>query len=110
MTDIRDLGGDAVAQSTGIVLAATGISFANEWINTGVPNFRVPIAGIAFALIDAGIEELSPKAAIGLATIMLITVLVTPFGASKSPAATLAGLAVARPATNTLPVTQVVAN
>lgn len=86
--------------STGIMLAATGISFANEWQNTGNVNFRIPVAGFGVALLLDGIEKFSPQAAVGLATIALITILVTPVGASKkSPAQTLAGLAVAKPAT-----------
>lgn len=86
-----------MAQSTGLVLSATAISFANEWINTGTPNFRIGVAGLAVALLFDGIERLSPEAAMGLATITLITVLVTPFN-GKSPAQTLAGLAIAKPA------------
>lgn len=83
--------------STGIVLTATGISFTNEWIQTGTPNFRVGVAGLAAALILDGLEKVSPEGATGLALIVLATVLLTPFK-GKSPAQTLAGLAIAKPA------------
>lgn len=99
-----------MAQSTGIVLAAAGISFANEWLDTGKPNFRIIVAGLAVSLLFDGIEKLSPEAAMGLATITLITVLVTPFN-GKSPAQTVAGLAVAKPQAATpasIPATQTV--
>lgn len=87
-----------MARSTGLVLTATAISFTNEWINTGTPNFRIGVAGLAVSLLFDGIEKLSPEGAMGLATIMLITVLVTPFG-GKSPAQTVAGLAISKPST-----------
>lgn len=104
-----------MAQSTGIVLAATGISFANEWLDSGTPNFRVIAAGLLLALLFDGIEKISPEGAVGLATIALITVVVTPFG-GKSPAQTLAGLAISQKSTQTqtsvngVPLTQVAAN
>lgn len=85
-----------MGQSTPIVLAATGISFANEWVNTGTPNFRVGIAGLGVALLLDGIEHFSPVGAKGLATIMLITVLFTPFG-GKTPIQTVGTLAVSNP-------------
>lgn len=84
--------------STGIVLTATAISFSNEWINTGVPNYRVGVAGIVTALIFDGIEKFSVDAAVGLASIVMVTVLVTRFK-GKSPLETLAGLAVSKPQT-----------
>lgn len=91
-----------MAQSIGIVLTATGISFANEWVDTGTPNFRIVVAGLAASLLFDGLEKISPQGAVGLATIMLITVLVTPFN-GKSPAQTLAGLAIAKPPTAASP-------
>lgn len=84
--------------STGIALAATGISFTNEWIVTGTPNFRVGVAGLGVALLLDGIEKFSPEGAVGLATIMMVTILVTPFKGT-SPVQTLGALAVAKPAT-----------
>lgn len=86
-----------MGQSTAVVLTATGISFGNEWYETGSPNFRVAVAGLGVALLLDGLEKISPQGAVGLATIMLITVVLTPFG-GKSPAQTLASLAIAKPA------------
>jgi hypothetical protein len=74
-----------VAKSTGIVLTATAISFGNEWLDTGTPNFRIGIAGLGVALVFSGIEKLNERAAVGLAAIMLVTVLLTPFN-GRSPA------------------------
>lgn len=77
-----------MAQSTGIVLAASGIAFANEWAQTQTPNLRIPIAGLGVALLFSGIEKLDVRAAVGLSYIMLITVLLTPIN-GKSPSATV---------------------
>lgn len=77
-----------MARSTTIVLGATAISFANEWTTTGVPNLRVPLAGLGVALIFAGVEKLNYKAGVGLSVLMMITVLVTPFN-GRSPVQTL---------------------
>lgn len=85
--------------STGIVLTATAISFTNEFIQTGTPNFRVGVAGLAVALVLDGVEKVSPKGATGLALIMFATVMVTPFK-GKSPAQTFSQLASAKPASS----------
>lgn len=85
-----------MGQSTPIILAATGISFTNEWLVSGVPNFRVGIAGLGVGLLLDGIEKFSVQAAVGLATIALITIVLTPFKGT-SPVQTLANLAVAKP-------------
>jgi len=73
-----------MAQSTGIMLLAGSISFGNEWLQTGTPNFRIPVATLMSALFLNGVEKIYPKAAIGLGTIVLITVLMTPLH-GKSP-------------------------
>lgn len=73
-----------MAQSTGIILLAGGVSFGNEWLQTSTPNFRIPVATLMSALFLNGVEKIYPKAAIGLGTIVLITVLVTPLH-GKSP-------------------------
>lgn len=77
-----------MAQSTGIVLAAAGISFANDWAQTGNINLRIPVAGLGVALLFAGVERIDVRAGVGLAYIMLITALVTPIN-GKSPAETV---------------------
>jgi hypothetical protein len=80
-----------MAVSTGIVLTATVISFGNEWYQTNTPNFRIVIGGLGTAIVLDAVENFSPQAGKGLAIIMLITVLATPFK-GKSPAQTAAGL------------------
>lgn len=80
-----------MGQSTGIVLTATAISFGNEWLQTNTPNWRIPIAGLGTALILDAVERADPKIATGLAVIMMITVIATPFN-GKSPAQVAAGL------------------
>ena len=73
-----------MSQSTGIMLFAGTVSFGNEWIQTGKPNFRIPVATLVAGLFLNGVERLYPKAGTGLAVIVLITVLATPFQ-GKSP-------------------------
>lgn len=80
-----------MGDSTGIVLTATAISFGNEWIQTNSINWRIPVAGLGTALFLDAVEHVEPKIAVGLAVIMLITVIGTPFN-GKSPAQTAAGL------------------
>jgi hypothetical protein len=84
-----------MAKSTGIVLSATGISFANEWVQTDRPNFRVLLAGGAVALLFDGIEQVNKQIGVGLSVLMMITVIVTPF-AGNSPAQELAILGAMR--------------
>lgn len=64
-----------MAKSTGIILATGAITTGNEFIHNKF-NFRVPIATIGAAIIFAGLEKVSEPAAVGIATIALITVLV----------------------------------
>lgn len=64
-----------MAQSTGIILAAGAITTGNEWIHHKF-NWKVPIATFGAAIIFAGLEKVSQPAAVGIATIALITVLV----------------------------------
>lgn len=85
-----------MSASTGTVLAATALSFGNEWINTNKVNWRIPIAGLGVALFFDGIDKFSPAAANGLAAIMFVTVLLTPMG-GKSPAQTVTALLPAKP-------------
>ena len=76
-----------MAASTGIILTAGAITFGNEWVQTGKPNFRVAVATLGSALVFAGLEKLDERAAVGLAAIVMVTVLiggVTP--GVKSPA------------------------
>lgn len=75
-----------MAESTGIILTAGAITFVNEWIQGGTPNFRVAIATLGAALVFSGLEKLDTEAAVGLAVIVMITVLVGGVGPGKSPA------------------------
>lgn len=73
-----------MAASTGIMLVVGTVSFGNEWLQTGKPNWRIPVATLLSALVLDAIEKVSPTAAIGLASIALITVILTPLN-GKSP-------------------------
>lgn len=77
-----------MAQSTGIMLVAGGLTFGNDWLQTRTPNWRIPIATAAAAAFLNGIEKVYPKAAVGLSVIVLITAMVTPLK-GKSPMETL---------------------
>jgi hypothetical protein len=82
-----------MAASTGIVLAATGIVVANEWYSTDIIAWRPAIAGVVLSAFLGGAEKI-PNAkpiAVGLASVMLVTVLVTPFHGS-SPLGTVSGI------------------
>jgi hypothetical protein len=82
-----------MAASTGIILTAGVITFGNEWAQTGKPNWRVAIASLGTAWLFSGLEKLDEQAAVGLAAIVMITVLfggVTP--GVKSPAAEVLSL------------------
>lgn len=80
-----------MAKSTGIVLTATAISMGNDWLQTHDLNFRMGMAGLAFALVADGIEHIDQGAGVGIAYIMLITSLLTPFN-GKAPSQTVLDL------------------
>ena len=80
-----------MSKAVSLALGATGISFGNEWIQTNKPNFKVLVAGLASALLLDGVERINPQIGAGLATILVITVLITPFD-GKAPVQTLSGL------------------
>lgn len=80
-----------MAASVGITLTATAISFGNDWVQTNTPNFRILMAGGFLTLFFAGIEKLDQRAGVGLASLMLITVLLTPMH-GKSPSETVLDL------------------
>jgi hypothetical protein len=69
---------------TGLVLAAGTITFANEWLQTSKPNFRVPIATLLAAGAIAAVGKASPQGATALGVMVLIGALVTKFN-GKSP-------------------------
>lgn len=84
-----------MSASTGLVLAAGGITAANEALfaplaGQGTPwqnfNWRVvPATGI-LALLLAGADQVSPVLGKGLAAIALVTVIFTRFGNAPAPA------------------------
>ena len=66
-----------MADSTGIILAAGGITAGNEWLHHGTAGtvFRIGIATAGAAVILAGIEHIPDggrEAAVGIAVIALI--------------------------------------
>jgi len=76
-----------MAASTGLILAAGSITFANEWLQLDHPNWRIVLGTLGSAVVFSGLEKLDESAAVGLAAIVMITVLlggVTP--GVKSPA------------------------
>jgi hypothetical protein len=77
-----------MSKSLSITLIAAGISFGNNWMVSGKANFRILAAGAALGLIFDGVEQFSDQAAIGLSTLALITVLLTPVN-GHAPAQTL---------------------
>jgi hypothetical protein len=65
-----------MAESTGLILTAGVITFGNEWLQGGGPNWRVAIGTLGTAAVFAGLEKLDQRAAVGLAVIVVITVLI----------------------------------
>lgn len=77
-----------MAKSTGVVLTASGIAFANEWAQTNTPNIRIIIGGLGAAFFLAGVERLNERAGVGLAWMLMIAALTLPVN-GKSPAQTV---------------------
>jgi len=74
-----------MAKSTGIVLTGVAIGMGNEFMQGYGINFRMGIAGLGAALFITGIERVNETAGVGIATIVFITIMLTPFK-GKSPA------------------------
>lgn len=76
-----------MAKSANIMLAAGTITFGNAWLQQKRPNWRIAIATLGSTVLFAGLEALSEGAAVGIASIVLITVLLgQPIKGVKSPA------------------------
>jgi len=75
-----------MARSTGPILAAGTVTIVNRVVfNTEPVDWRVPI-GVGIAAVSlALIERVSEPLAVGVAWIALITTLIAPVGATKSP-------------------------
>jgi hypothetical protein len=76
-----------MAKSANIMLAAGTITFGNAWLQQKKPNWRIPVATLGSVVVFAALESLSEGAAVGIASIVLITVLLgEPIKGVKSPA------------------------
>lgn len=80
--------------STGYVLAAGGIALANEAIfaplETGKTplqtiNWRIVPATAIMALVLAGVESMNAEFGKGLGMLVLLSVIIIPFGQGPSP-------------------------
>lgn len=80
-----------MSESTGIVLAATAISFTNKWASTDTVDLSIPLAGGFVALMFNGIEKIDKTAGVGLAWLMMISVLLTAPKNGTAPADTVLG-------------------
>lgn len=85
-----------MARSTGIIVTAGVITIGNEFIqkpaNIGL-FFRPAAAFLLTAFVFSGLEKLDEDAAVGLATIVMITVLLGGVNKDyKSPAAEVLSL------------------
>lgn len=89
-----------MAKSTGIILVVGGITFANQLVFQPIASggniktdiagvWRIPVATLVAAAALGGLEQISPKLAVGLAYIALITVLIARLGPAPSPAESL---------------------
>ena len=90
-----------MAKSTGLVLAAGGIAVANEIVFAPAAakaagqdkfldpwaqfNWRLIPATLILAAILGGFETIAPDFATGLGGLVVLAVLVSPFGNAKSP-------------------------
>ncbi len=89
-----------MAHSTGPVLAIGAITVANEVVlHSGTFTWKVPLATGIAALMLAGLEEVSPALAVGIAWVALAAVLFTRVDPNiPAPAESLANIISARKA------------
>jgi hypothetical protein len=80
-----------MASAMGIVLTGTAIGVGNEFMQGYGLNFRMGMAGLGAALFIGGIQKVNDQAGVGLAAIVFITMMLTPFK-GKSPAQELEAL------------------
>jgi len=90
-----------MARTTGLVLAAGGLALANEVFfapatGTGSTfsnlNWRLIPATGALALALGGLEQIAPAFAVGLAGLVVLSVLVIPVGKAPTPLQNIAKL------------------
>lgn len=88
-----------MAESTGYILAAAGISAANQLLFTPLANGTAPLTSFNWRLVPvtavaalslAGLEQLSPQFAKTLALLGLLAVLMVPVGNAPTPVDNLA--------------------
>lgn len=93
-----------MANGVGYVLAAGGIALANDVIFAPIEagqapfsnisaNWRIVPATAILALIVGGMESVSPEFGKGIGILVLLSVLVIPFGNQGTPLENLAKLA-----------------
>lgn len=87
------------SKAAGVILVVGGISFANEAVFAPIAsggsirsdwNWRIVPATLIAAALLGGLEQVSPKLAVGLAYISLVTVLFARFGHAPAPVENLA--------------------
>jgi len=66
-----------MAASTGLVLAAGAMAFADRGLNRNEWDIRIPVATGAVALIAAGSEKITPQLGIGIGVLMVLGVFLT---------------------------------
>jgi hypothetical protein len=69
-----------MSAAPGIILVAGTGTFANEWLQTGKPNWRVVPATLLASWGFAGLDKLSEKASVSLALMAAIVAVTTTFG------------------------------
>lgn len=88
-----------MAASTGPVLAAAGVTMANDLVLAPLAgakvtfNWRVLPAAAGLALALAGLEKAAPGFAVGLAWLTVTATLIVPFGAGGDAASPIVNAA-----------------
>jgi TRAP-type C4-dicarboxylate transport system permease small subunit len=68
-----------VSTPTNIVLGAGVLAFGNEWMQTGSPNWRMPIGTLGAMLVTSGVTKVSPPAGTAFAVIIFIAAMTVRF-------------------------------
>jgi hypothetical protein len=69
-----------MSAAPGIILVAGTGTFANEWLQTGKPNWRVVPATLLASWGFSALDKLSEKASVSLALMAAIVAVTTTFG------------------------------
>jgi hypothetical protein len=73
-----------MSSAPGIAVIAGTATFGNEWLQTNKPNWKVIPATLLAAWGFTALDKLSPKASVGLASMVLIVALTTKFGGKSA--------------------------